>query len=381
MMNIQLKYGCNPHQAGARAEGEGISVLNGEPGYINLLDAVFAWQLVRELKAATGKASAACFKHVSPAGAALAKPLTDTFLAAQFMQKKALSPAAEAYARARGGDRLSAFGDAAAVSEPVDISLAELLANEVSDLIIAPDFAPDALALLMQKKKGRYLILKADPSHEPPSMEERQLFGLTLTQERNAAPVTRDLFTGQGLTEEMIESLILATVALKYTQSNSVVLAVDGQLVGVGAGQQSRVHCTRLACDKAEKWMLQQHPRVLALPFKEGTSRVERTNLVDQYLLWEQLAPAEKRALTAGLKQLPEPLSRTLCKEFFADFAGLVMSSDAFFPFRDSIDRAAQTGAAAIAHPGGSVRDREVQAAAAEYGIALISTGLRCFTH
>lgn len=381
MMDLPLKYGCNPHQGRARVQGEGISLLHGEPGYINLLDAVFAWQLVRELKAATGRPSAACFKHVSPSGAALAKPLTARLRAAWFLPDEELSPVATAYARARGGDRLSAFGDAAAVSEPVDRSLALLLSREVSDLLIAPAFEPDALELLKRKKQGRYLILQADPDHEPPRIEERQVFGLKLTQERNTSVVNRELFAGHDLSDDLLDSLVLATLALKYTQSNSVILACDGQLTGVGAGQQSRVHCTRLACDKADKWMLQQHPQVLGLPFRKELSRIQRTNLVDQYLLLDSLADAERAALLAGLEREPAPLAPAERLAFFREFDGLVLSSDAFFPFRDSIDRAALSNVQALAHPGGSVRDEEVRAVAAAYGIPLVTTGLRCFTH
>ena len=379
-MDLALKYGCNPHQR-AWVEGGGIELLNGTPGYINLLDAVFAWQLARELKAATGKPGAACFKHVSPAGAAVAGLLTDEFRAAQFLPADPLSAVAEAYARARGGDRLCAFGDAAAVSEPVDMPLARLLSREVSDLIIAPGYEPDALDLLKQKKKGQYLILKADADYEPPVREVREVFGLKLVQESNAVPVTSDMFAGHGLDDAEVESLVIATVALKYTQSNSVILACQGQLTGVGAGQQSRVHCTRLACDKADKWMLQQHPRVLDLPFREGISRIDRTNAVDQYLLWDHLSPAERQDLTSRLSRPPEPLDDEARRSFIRRFDGMVVSSDAFFPFRDSIDRAVRTNVRALAHPGGSMRDEVVRAAADGYGIPLIATGLRCFTH
>ena len=267
-MHINLKYGCNPHQGRSTFSGEGLQVLNGTPGYINLLDALGAWQLVKELKSATGVASAASFKHLSPAGAAIAKPLQDAYCRSQFRENGQLSAVATAYVRARGGDRMCSYGDAAAVSDPVDVSLAEVLKVEVSDLIIAPAYDPQALAMLKRKKRGNYLILQMDPEYDAPELERRELYGFTFEQERNTVSVTPQTFLGAtDLTDAQVENLLVATIALKYTQSNSVAVAYDGQVIGVGAGQQSRIHFTRLACDDADKWLLQPHPPVLQLPF------------------------------------------------------------------------------------------------------------------
>ena len=284
-MEIALKYGCNPHQTPAGVtvpEESGFQVLSGRPGYINFLDALGAWQLVRELRAATGKPAAASFKHVSPAGAAVAGELTETYLASQYLPDADYSPVATAYARARGGDRMCSFGDVAAVSDVVDLSLARLLFDEVSDLIIAPGYEPEALELLKTKRGGAYMVLQIDPAYDPADTETREVFGFTMTQKRNTTPVTRELFAeaagaggtaageaGGGLPEDVLETLLVATVALKYTQSNSVCIAYDGQVIGMGAGQQSRVHCTRLACGKADKWLFQQHPKTLALPIRD----------------------------------------------------------------------------------------------------------------
>lgn len=381
MSRIPLKYGINPHQAHAVVShpGEPLKVLNGNPGYINLLDALTAWQLVIEMRAATGKASAASFKHVSPAGAATEKPLSDDYLASQFLPKRDYSPVATAYARARGGDRMCSFGDAVAVSEIVDGSLANLLRAEVSDLIIAPGYEPEALEILCAKKGGSYLVLQMDPDYEPPRVESRELFGFTFEQDRNNAAITASLFDGESA--PIVETLIVATLALKYAQSNSVCVGYDGQVIGLGAGQQSRIHCTRLACDKAEKWMLQFHPDVLALDFKAGTKKPEKANLVDQYLLWAQLSDQERGELLANLVSVPEPLSHASRRQWIAGYEALCLSSDAYIPFRDNIDRAAKSNIQVIAHPGGSVRDEIVQGACDEHGIRLIETGIRCFLH
>ncbi len=389
-MNLELKYGTNPHQKPARLlierEPSPLQVLNGAPGYINLLDALGAWQLVRELKRATGKPGAASFKHVSPAGAAIAKPLSDEFRRAQMLPDEPLSPVATAYARARGGDRLSSFGDAVAVSEVVDLSLARLLKREVSDLIIAPGYEPEALEVLRSKQSGSYVILQIDPDYEPPEMEYRDLFGFRLEQKRNTAPITADLFknvvsANKTMPDDVLETMVVGTIALKYTQSNSVGVAYDGQVIGMGAGQQSRVHCTRLACDKADKWMLQFHPRVLALDFRAGLSRQDKTNLIDQYLLWDQLSHAEINYMLSGFRTPPQPLTREERAAWIAQFDGLCLTSDAFFPFRDSIDRASRSNIRYVAHPGGSLRDVDVIAAADEYGMVMFHTGLRCFLH
>ncbi len=389
-MKIELKYGCNPHQKPARFSFEDepspLQVLNGAPGYINVLDAMGAWQLVRELRQATGIASAASFKHVSPAGAAIARPLSDTFLRSQLLPEEDLSPVAVAYARARGGDRMSSFGDAIAVSETVDPPLARMVRREVSDLIIAPGYEPEALEILRAKRDGRYLVLQIDPDYSPPEMERRDVFGFTLEQLRNSAPINAALFSNavtrkKEIPPDVLETLIVATIALKYTQSNSVCVAYDGQVIGNGAGQQSRVHCTRLACDKADKWFLQQHPRVLGLPFADGLTRTDKTNVVDQFLLWDELSEAERDATRAGLKEIPTPLTREERAEWIAGFRGACISSDAYFPFRDSIDRASRSNVQYVAQPGGSLRDDLVIEAADQYGMVVVHTGLRVFLH
>ncbi len=381
MSRINLKYGVNPHQANAVVTNahEPLEVLNGNPGYINLLDAFTAWQLVIEMKQATGKASAASFKHVSPAGAAVDGPLSDDFLASQFLAAKDYSPVARAYARARGGDRMCSFGDAVAVSDTVDVSLANLLKSEVSDLLIAPDFEPEALDFLRQKKGGAYLLLKMDPGYRPPSVEKRELFGFTFEQDRNDAVIDGSLFGGAS--DDIKETLIVATLALKYAQSNSVCVGYQGQVIGLGAGQQSRIHCTRLACDKAEKWLLQMHPDVLALPFRPGLKKPEKANVVDQFLLWDELSDAERADLASQLDGDVSPIDRAAREAWIRSFDGLCLSSDAYIPFRDNIDRAAKSAIQVIAHPGGSVRDESVRAACDQYGIELLETGIRCFLH
>ncbi len=388
-MQINLKYGCNPHQGQAQLQlpdPSPLQVLNGQPGYINLLDALGAWQLAQELRIAINKPGAASFKHTSPAGAAIARPLTDAFRQSQMLPDTDYSPVALAYARARGGDRMSSYGDVAAVSDIVDVSLAQMLKQEVCDLIIAPDYEPEALEILRSKKKGNFLILKMDPDYTPPAVEQREVFGLTLQQERNDVQVTADHFknivTSQtSVPEDIVETLIVATIALKYTQSNSVCVAYDGQVIGMGAGQQSRIHCTRLACDKAEKWFLQQHPQVLGLPFKEELGRPERANVVDQYLLWDQLSQAEGEAMLTGLTDQPEPLGTFARADWLNQFEGICLSSDAFIPFRDNIDRASRTHVQYVAQTGNSLRDEGVTAAAEQYGMTMIHTGFRCFLH
>jgi AICAR transformylase/IMP cyclohydrolase PurH len=389
-MDIELKYGVNPHQKDARVHFDGnvspLKVLNGVPSYVNILDALAAWQLVKELKAACGIASAASFKHVSPAGAAIAKPLDSAFLKSQFITETDLSPVATAYIRARGGDRMCAFGDAAAVSETVDVSLAKIIKSEVSDLIIAPAYDPEALEILKAKKKGNYLVLQIDNDYEPGDIETKDVYGFTLQQSRNKAVVDANFFNNivtanKNVTEEALQSLIVATIALKYTQSNSVVVAYDGQLIGVGAGQQSRVHCLRLACSKAEKWFLQQHPKVLGLEFTDNLKKPEKANVVDQFILWDELSDNEKNLMALQLKSVPEPVSLEEKTLFIDKFNGISLSSDAFFPFRDNIDRASRTNIQYVAHPGGSLRDDLCIAAADEYNIVMCHTGTRLFTH
>ncbi|MBN1542667.1 phosphoribosylaminoimidazolecarboxamide formyltransferase [candidate division KSB1 bacterium] len=388
-MKIDLKYGCNPHQKPAHLllpDPAPLTLVNGVPSYINILDALGAWQLARELKTATGSAAAASFKHTSPAGAAIARPLNDAFLASQFLTDRDLSPAALAYIRARGGDRMSSFGDVAAVSDIVDESLALVLKREVCDLIIAPGFTPVALRMLKEKKKGAFLILQIDGDYQPPKMESRDLFGFSLQQFRNETPITAELFanpvtTRQNVPTDVLETLIVATIALKYTQSNSVSVAYDGQLIGVGAGQQSRVHCTRLACDKADKWFLQQHAKTRGLTFKPELKRPDKANIVDQYLLWNQLSEPERAQMLSGLSQKPEPITPEEKTEWIGSFVGVCLSSDAFIPFRDNIDRANRSHVQVIAQAGGSLRDQDVTDAADEYGMVMFHTGLRLFLH
>jgi len=388
-MDITLKYGCNPHQTPAGVsvpEEAGFKVLSGRPGYINFLDALGAWQLVRELKAATGKPGAASFKHVSPAGAAVAGVLPDAHRSSQFLGDADFSPVATAYARARGGDRMCSFGDVAAVSDIVDMSLARMLFDEVSDLIIAPGFEADALELLKTKRDGAYMVLQIDPAYEPGDTESREVYGFTMTQKRNTALVMKDLFTktgsaGRTIPDDVLETLVVATIALKYTQSNSVCIAYQGQVIGMGAGQQSRVHCTRLACGKADKWLLQQHPKTLALEIKAGLPKPEKANIVDYFLLWDELSDVEREKLRDGLDADPEPITREERAEWVKEFDAICLSSDAFIPFPDNLDRAAKTNVQYVAQTGGSARDDVVTKAAEEYGMTMVHTGLRLFLH
>lgn len=364
-----------------------LRVLNGTPGYINILDALGAWQLVRELSNATGLPSAASFKHTSPAGAAVASgELSEAFRTAHMLPDIKLSPIATAYARARGGDRVCSYGDAVAVSDEVDSSLASLLEREVSDLIIAPRYTPEALSILGKKKRGGYLILQMDPAYEPPEMETRQVFGLTLQQQRDTATVTNDTFrhivtAHTSVPDDILRTLIVATIALKYTQSNSMCVAYDGQVIGMGAGQQSRIHCTRIACDKADKWLLQHHPRVLEAHFKQGLKRVDKFNVIDQYLLWDQLSKTEEDATLASFAEPPDPLDREACLDWIRSFTGICLCSDAFIPFRDNIDRASRSHVQYVAQTGGARRDADVTAAAEQHGMTMIHTGLRLFAH
>lgn len=384
-----LRYGLNPHQTPASYDSVGdalpFRVLNGQPGYINLLDALSAWQLVRELRAALELPAAASFKHVSPAGAAVGLPLSDPLRAAYLLGDAELSPVAAAYARARGGDLTSAYGDFAAVSDPVDHSLAQLLRREVSDGIIAPAYDPDALELLKTKKSGRYLILEADPDFTPPATERRELFGVRLEQPADTRPIDDQLFDNivtqqRDFPPDARRDLLIATIALRYTQSNSVCIAADGQVIGLGAGQQSRIHCTRLACAKADRWMLQQHPRVLQLPLRDGLRRADQINAREQYIHWAELSQPERTQLAATIDPLPEPLSQSERADWIASFHN-VLSHDAFIPFRDNIDRAQASAVRHILQPGGSIADSEVIAAADHYGIAMALTNHRLFRH
>ena len=370
MREIELKYGCNPNQKPARIYMEDgselpVEVLNGRPGYINFMDALNSWQLVRALRRATGRPAAASFKHVSPAGAAIASPLTDEDRRAFFAEGE-LSPVATAYARARGADRLCSYGDWAALSDICDETAARLLLPEVSDGVIAPGYTPAALELLRQKRKGGYNVVRIDPDYEPATQERRDIFGIRFEQGYNALPLTRDCLknvvtANKTLTSAQEDDLLLALITLKYTQSNSVCYVKDGQTVGVGAGQQSRIHCTRLAGDKADTWRLRRHPKVLELGFPEGMKRAERDNEIDRFIR-EELSEAEKR----------DWLSRS---------AGLALGSDAFFPFGDNIERAARSGVVCVAQPGGSIRDDNVIETADKYGMVMCFTGIRLFHH
>ena len=370
MREIELKYGCNPNQKPARIYMEDgselpVEVLNGRPGYINFMDALNSWQLVRALRRATGRPAAASFKHVSPAGAAIASPLTDEDRRAFFAEGE-LSPVATAYARARGADRLCSYGDWAALSDACDETAARLLLPEVSDGVIAPGYTPAALELLRQKRKGGYNVVRIDPDYEPAPQERRDIFGIRFEQGYNALPLTRDCLknvvtANKTLTPAQEDDLLLALITLKYTQSNSVCYVKDGQTVGVGAGQQSRIHCTRLAGDKADTWRLRRHPKVLELSFPEGMKRAERDNEIDRFIR-EELSEAEKR----------DWLSRS---------AGLALGSDAFFPFGDNIERAARSGVVCVAQPGGSIRDDNVIETADKYGMVMCFTGIRLFHH
>lgn len=390
MRELTLKYGCNPDQGEARADapnGLPFIVRNGSPGYINLLDALNAWQLVRELRAACGLPAAASFKHVSPAGAALGLPLDETDrLALRAGDVPDPSPIACAYIRARGADRLSSFGDFAALSDVCDESAAAFLRREVSDGIIAPGYTEGALAILRQKRGGRYLVLEIDPAYEPPALERREVFGVTFTQARSTvrigAPLLQNVVTARrSLPDAAVRDLLVALVTLRYTQSNSVCLAWHGQAVGVGAGQQSRLHCTRLAADKADLWRLRRHEKALALPFLPQVGRPARDNATAQYLGGDADALLADGAWQALFSQRPEPLTAAERADWLAAAADVSLGSDAFFPFADSIERAAQSGVAFIAQPGGSVRDAEVIAACDRHGMAMAFTGVRLFHH
>lgn len=386
---LSLRYGCNPHQKPARvfmSEGElPFTVRNGSPGYINMLDALNAWQLVRELRRAVGLPAAASFKHVSPAGAAVATPLTPVEAQACFVDDLELTPLATAYARARGADRMASFGDWVALSDPIDVSTATLLRREVSDGLICPGLEEGAMDILLQKRGGKYCVLEVDPTYEPPEREKKEVFGVTLEQKRNDFLLGPEFFANivskaRELPDTAKRDLTVATIALKYTQSNSVCYAAAGQTIGVGAGQQSRIHCTRLAGDKADVWWLRQHPQVLGLKFREEVGRPDRINAIEQYLAGE-LEGIELAAWEARFEETPPPLTAEDKRDWLARVRGVALSSDAFFPFRDNIDRAARSGVQYVAEPGGSVRDEEVIAAADEYGMTVIFTGVRLFHH
>lgn len=386
--HLPLRYGVNPHQKPAQVYSDTplpIQILNGSPGTINLMDALHGWPLVKALKAALGLPAAASFKHVSPAGAAVAVPLTPTLAQAYFVDDLELSPLATAYARARGADRMSSFGDWVALSDVVDVPTARLISREISDGVIAPGYEPEALAILQRKKKGNYPIIQIDPNYNPPLLETRQIYGLTFSQRHNDAKIDASLLEtivsdSKALPESAQRDLIVATIALKYAQSNTVCYAVDGQVIGMGAGQQSRIHCTRLAGDKADNWWLRQHPRVLDFQFKPGISRAEMNNAIDQFVL-DEVHEAERPYWEANFAKVPEPLTAVERQEWLSQLQNVALSSDAFFPFRDNVDRAHRSGVRYIIEPGGSIRDDVVIEAANSYGMTLIFSGLRLFTH
>ncbi|WP_406541122.1 phosphoribosylaminoimidazolecarboxamide formyltransferase [Clostridium ljungdahlii] len=389
MNEFVLKYGCNPHQKPARVymkEGTlPFKILNGRPGYINLMDAFNSWQLVKELRNATGLCSAASFKHVSPAGAAVAVPLNDVLKKAYAVSDMELSPAAIAYSRARGADRMSSYGDFAAISDEVDLSAAKILKASVSDGIIAPSYSKEALELLKTKKKGNYCIIQIDPNYEPEEMEKREIFGVTFEQKRDDAVITDDLLKNivtdnKNMPESAKRDLLISMITLKYTQSNSVCFAVDGQVIGVGAGQQSRVHCTRLAASKADIWFLRQHPTVLSLPFKEGLKRPEMDNVIDQYLR-DDVTPEETIGWKDVFTEIPKKLTLDEKKDWLSKLQGVSLGSDAFFPFRDNIDRASKSGVKYIVQPGGSIRDDIVIKTCNDYNMVMSFSNLRLFHH
>ena len=386
---LGLRYGCNPHQKPARVYAKSgdlpIRVLNGAPGYINLLDALNAWQLVRELKQALGLPAAASFKHVSPAGAAIATPLSDTLKQAYFVDDMELSPLTVAYARARGADRMCSFGDFLALSDPLDAPTARLIRREVSDGVIAPGCDAEALEILRRKRGGKYTVIQIDPAYEPPEIETRDVFGVTFEQRRNDVRIGDEMLRNvvtqnKDIPASARRDLIVALIALKYVQSNSVCLALDGQVIGAGAGQQSRVHCVRLAAAKADTWYLRQHPAVLGLQFKEGLGRPERDNAIDVYLR-DDLTPPEQAAWEEAFAVVPQRLTSQEKRAWLDGLSGVSLASDAFFPFRDNIDRASQSGVRYISEPGGSVRDSDVIAACDEYGMVMAFSGVRLFHH
>ena len=391
MKELQLKYGCNPNQSSARVymkDGSDLpfEVMNGRPGYINLLDAFNSYQLVKDLKEATGLPAAASFKHVSPAGAAVATDMSDTLKKIYYVDDLKLSPLASAYACARGADRMSSYGDFVALSDICDAETATLLKREVSDGVVAPGYTDEALAILKTKKKGNYCVLKINADYVPQPVESKDVYGITFEQERNNAKITADLFQNRptknkDIPEAAQRDLLIALITLKYTQSNSVCYVKDGMTIGVGAGQQSRVHCTRLAGNKADIWWLRQNPKVLALPFRDDVRRPDRDNAIDVYIsddYEDVLADGVWRNL---FTQQPEPLTREEKKAWIGQLHGVALGSDAFFPFGDNVERAHRSGVDYIAQAGGSIRDDNVIETCDKYNIAMAMTGLRLFHH
>ena len=392
MKEFELKYGCNPNQKPAKIfmkDGSElpVRVLNGRPGYINFLDALNSWQLVKELKEATGLPSAASFKHVSPAGAAVGLPLSETDRKIYFVDEKAeLSPIACAYIRARGADRLCSYGDWAALSDVCDAATALYLKEEVSDGVIAPDYTPEALEILKTKKKGNYNVVAIDPDYVPALQEQKDVFGVTFEQGHNDFRIDESLLRNivtenKDLPQQAKIDMIVALITLKYTQSNSVCYVKDGQAIGVGAGQQSRIHCTRLAGSKADNWYLRQHPKVLALPFVENIRRPDRDNAIDVYISDEYEDVLADGAWQRVFTRRPEPLTAEEKKAWIATQTGVSCGSDAFFPFGDNVERARKSGVCYIAEPGGSIRDDHVIATADKYDMVMAFTGMRLFHH
>ena len=388
---LPLKYGCNPNQKPSRIfmkDGTElpVTVLNGKPGYINFLDALNSWQLVKELKEATGLPAAASFKHVSPAGAAVYVPLSDTLKKIYFVDDLELSPLASAYAAARGADRMSSYGDWVALSDVCDKETATLLAREVSDGIIAPGYTDEALEILKTKRKGTYNVVKIDPDYRPAPVEHKDVFGVTFEQGRNKLKIDEELLKNivtekKDLPEEAKRDLIISLIALKYTQSNSVCYAKDGQAIGIGAGQQSRIHCTRLAGNKADIWYLRQHPKVLGLKFKEGIRRPDRDNTIDVYISDEYMDVLADGVWEQFFAEKPEVLTREEKRAWLDTMTGVSLGSDAFFPFGDNIERARKSGVQYVAEPGGSIRDDNVIDTCNKYGMVMAFTGLRLFHH
>ena len=390
MKEMQLKYRCNPNQKPSRIfmkEGElPIEVLNGKPGYINLLDAFNGYQLVRELKKATGLPAATSFKHVSPAGVAVGLPLSDTLKKIYFVDDLELSPLACAYARARGADRMSSYGDFIALSDCCDKETALMIQREVSDGIIAPDYTPEALEILKSKRKGTYNIIKIDPNYQPAPIETKEVFGVTFEQGRNELEIGNALLENvvtenQTLSENEKRDLLISLITLKYTQSNSVCYAKDGQAIGIGAGQQSRIHCTRLAGNKADLWWLRQSPKVLGLEFVDGIRRADRDNAIDVYMSDEYMDVLADGTWETIFKIKPEVFTKEEQKAWLSQNTGVALGSDAFFPFGDNIERAHKSGVSCIAQPGGSIRDDHVIDTCNKYGIAMAFTGIRLFHH
>ena len=391
MNSMELKYGCNPNQKPARVfmkDGQDLpfTVLNGRPGYINLLDAFNIWQLVRELREATGLPAAASFKHVSPAGAAVAVPLSETLKKMYFVEGIELTPMATAYIRARGADRMSSYGDFAALSDECDAATARFLAREVSDGVIAPSYSAEALEILKTKRKGNYLVIQMNPDYKAPELETKEVFGVTFEQKRNDIKITEELFNNiptknKNITDEAKRDLLIALITLKYTQSNSVCYAKDGQAIGIGAGQQSRVHCTRLAGNKADIWHLRQAPQVLNLPFKPDVRRPDRDNAIDVYISDEYMdllgGDDWKRVFT----EKPPVFTKEEKDAWLAQVKGVALGSDAFFPFGDNIERAHKSGVEFVAQSGGSIRDDNVIETCDKYNMAMAFVGIRLFHH